>query len=263
MYHRAGVATNSMDRELELAGIRADRAGVLTRVTPEEGATVQRGDFLARIADLDSFRVEATVSDVYAALLTEGMPVRVAVDGEPLARECQVSRTTVEGYLGVLEDLVLAFRVPVFTKRARRKVAAHPKLFFADVGVFRSLRPAGPLDRPEEIAEAALEGLVTQHLRAWIDYSGADAALFFWRTRAGSEVDFVVYGKDVFTAIEVKHAGDVRPNDLRSLRSFRDDYPEAQLHLLYRGTETLESDGIRCLSCEGFLRGLRPGERLP
>jgi predicted AAA+ superfamily ATPase len=180
-----------------------------------------------------------------------------------VARECQVSRTTVEGYLGVLEDLLLAFRVPAFTKRARRKVAIHPKLFLSDVGVFRTLRPAGPLDRPEEIAGAALEGLVAQHLRAWIDYTGADATLSFWRTRAGSEVDFVVYGKDAFTAIEVKHAGDVRRADLRALRAFGEDYPEAKLRLLYRGTETLEIEGIRCLPCESFLRGLRPGEPLP
>jgi len=180
-----------------------------------------------------------------------------------VARECQVNRKTVEGYLGVLEDLLLAFRVPVFRRRARRQVTAHPKLFFSDVGVFRSLRPAGPLDRPEEIAGAALEGLVAQHLRAWIDYSGAQAALSFWRTRGGNEVDFVVYGPDVFWAVEVKHRSDVRRADLRSLRAFGEDYPQAELRLVYRGTETLEIDGVRCLPCDDFLRSLRPGSSLP
>jgi predicted AAA+ superfamily ATPase len=180
-----------------------------------------------------------------------------------VARECQVSRKTAEGYLGILEDLLLAFRVPVFTRRSRRKITSHPKLFFADVGVFRALRPMGPIDRPEEVAGAALEGLVAQQLRAWIDYSGADATLSFWRTPSGAEVDFVVYGQGVFQAIEVKHAGEVRRADLRSLRAFGEDYPEAQLRLLYRGSETLEIDGIRCLPCGGFLRGLVPGEDLP
>jgi uncharacterized protein len=125
-------------------------------------------------------------------------------------------------------------------------------------GVCTAIFPAGPLDRPEEIAGAALEGLVAQHLRAWIDYSGADASLSFWRTRAGSEVDFVVYGADVFQALEVKHAAEVRPADLRALRTFGDDYPEAELRLIYRGTETLEIDGIRCEPAETFLRRLVP-----
>jgi uncharacterized protein len=180
-----------------------------------------------------------------------------------VARECQVSRKTAESYLSLLMDLLLAFEVPVFTKRAQRLLISHPKFYWFDAGVFTAVRPAGPLDRPEEIAGAALEGLVAQHLRAWIAYSGSDFSLSFWRTKAGNEVDFVVYGKDGFWAVEVKHSGTVRPADLRGLRAFREDYPEATLRLVYRGRETLEIDGIRCLPCEEFLRGLVPGQPLP
>ncbi len=174
-----------------------------------------------------------------------------------------MSRKTVEGHLGILEDLLLAFRLPVFTRRARRQLTSHPKFFWADAGVFRSLRPSGPLDRAEEIAGAALEGLVAQHLRAWIDYSGASATLAFWRTRAGKEVDFVIYGPEAFAAIEVQNADRVRAADLRGLESFREDYPEAELGLLYRGQEMLEIDGIRVEPCAEFLRGLVPGRALP
>lgn len=170
-----------------------------------------------------------------------------------VARECQVPRTTVEGYLSILNDLLLSFRLPVFTRRARRRTTAHPKLYFADVGVFRSPRPAGPLDRPEEIGGAALEGLVAQHLRAWIDYSRSDATLSFWPTRSASEVDFVLYGSEIFAAIDVKHGREIRRADLRSLLSFRDDYPEAELTLLYRAADTLEVEGIPCVLCERFL----------
>jgi predicted AAA+ superfamily ATPase len=180
-----------------------------------------------------------------------------------VASECQVSRKTAEGYVGILEDLLLALRVPVFTKRARRRMTSHPKFYWFDAGVFASVRPAGPLDRPEEIGGGALEGLVAQHLRAWIDYSENDSGLHFWRTQKGNEVDFVVYGADAFQAIEVKHSSTIRSQDLRSLKSFREDYPEAETRLLYRGTETLEIDGIRCLPCQKYLLGIVPGQPLP
>ncbi len=175
-----------------------------------------------------------------------------------VARDCQVQRRTVAGYLEVLEDLLLCFRLPVFTQRARRAVVAHPKFFLFDTGVFRALRPRGPLDRVEEIDGTAFEGLVAQHLRAWIAYSRQEAKLFYWRTRSGVEVDFVVYGEAGFYALEVKNTATVRPQDLRALKAFREDYPESTVALIYRGDERLVVDGILCLPGEEFLLGLRP-----
>jgi predicted AAA+ superfamily ATPase len=180
-----------------------------------------------------------------------------------MARECQVSRKTVVGYLEVLEDLLLSFRLPVFTRRARRLLSAHPKFYWFDSGVFVSMRPASVIDRPQEIAGAALEGLVAQHLRAWIDYSGNDCRLAYWRTKSGSEVDFVVWGQAGFWALEVKHTTTLRPKDLRAIRAFREDYPEATVRLLYRGGEKLEIDGILCVPCSDYLLGIVPGEPLP
>ena len=150
----------------------------------------------------------------------------------------------------------------MFSKRAKRAVSVHPKFYSFDCGVFRSLRPRGPLDRIEEIEGLALEGLVGQHLRAWIAYGGDRARLYFWRTRSGVEVDFVVYGPDRFFAVEVKNASRAMDSDLRGLRAFREDYPEATPVLLYRGADRLERHGVLCLPCEAFLRHLRPGADL-
>mgnify|MGYP002395866651 CR=1 FL=1 len=177
-----------------------------------------------------------------------------------VARECHVNRKTVEGYLEILEDLLLAFRVPVFTRRAQRELAAHPKFFFFDAGVFRANRPSGPLDAPAEIDGAALESLVAQHLRAWCDYSGGNHQLYYWQTRSKVEVDFVVYGEGGLYALEVKNTVRVRPEDLRGLKAFGKDFPESRRWLLYRGRERLLSDGILCMPCEELLLQLKPGE---
>lgn len=175
-----------------------------------------------------------------------------------IARECQVERKVVEGYVSVLEDLLLAYRLPIFGQRAKRALVVHPKFYLFDAGVYRSLRPQGPLDRPEEIEGQAFEGLVAQHLRAWIDYSGRDFKLYFWRTRSGVEVDFVVYGAEGLFAIEVKNAARIHPQDLRGLRAFQQDYPQSRAYLLYRGKERLMKEGILCLPGEEFLLALQP-----
>ena len=70
------------------------------------------------------------------------------------------------------------------------------------------------------------------------------------------------YGPDIFLAIEVKHARTIRPQDLRVLKSFSEDYPKRQLVLLYRGTESLKKGDFQCLPCEPFLQNLTPGRSM-
>jgi predicted AAA+ superfamily ATPase len=132
-----------------------------------------------------------------------------------LGREAEIPRKRAESYLGLLEDLLLGFRLPVFQRRARRQLVQHQKFFFFDAGIFRSLRPRGPLDAPEEIDGLALESLVAQHLRALCQLRANGTQLSFWRTRTGLEVDFVVYGPDLFLAIEVKRSARVASADLK------------------------------------------------
>ncbi len=72
------------ERQLNLATTKADRDGVLTWVVAEEGATVHKGDAIARIADLHSFRIDANVSDVHANRLAVGLPVKVKIGEEYL-----------------------------------------------------------------------------------------------------------------------------------------------------------------------------------
>jgi predicted AAA+ superfamily ATPase len=175
-----------------------------------------------------------------------------------VARECAVKRKTVENYIAILEDLLLAFQLPIFSRRAKRELSAHPKFYLFDAGVFHALRPKGIMDKAEEIEGAALEGLVAQHLRAWNDYSKEKHTISFWRTRSGVEVDFIIYGPKEFLAIEVKNSKHVHPQDTRSLEEFLKDYPDAKGILLYRGAERIKKGNIICIPCEDFLLKLKP-----
>jgi HlyD family secretion protein len=84
------------ERQLNLATTKADRDGVLTWIVTEEGATVQKGAVLARIADLERYRVKATVSDIHAKQLAAGMPVRVKINDDYLTGTVSNVLPTVE-----------------------------------------------------------------------------------------------------------------------------------------------------------------------
>lgn len=239
-----------------------------TGLVPVVVESPEPGDTLASYAGLyvrEEVMAEGLVRNVgdftrflESAALSHGSVLNTA----NISRECEVKRKTVEGYLSIIEDLLLAIRLRVFSRRSRRALASHPKFYLFDVGVFRSLLPSGPLYTQSNTEGAALEGLVLQHLRAWIAYSRKSLELYYWRTRAGAEIDFILYGEDGFYALEVKCAPRVRPEDLRALKSFKADYPEAAPILLYRGKERLLHEGILCLPIEEFICRLHPSRNL-
>jgi predicted AAA+ superfamily ATPase len=170
-----------------------------------------------------------------------------------VSRECQIKRKLAESYFDILEDLLLATRIPAFNKRARRRITSHPKFFFFDTGVFRTLRPTGPLDSPSEVDGAALETLVFQHLQAELDAHAPNTQIFYWRTATGLEVDFVLYSETVFTAIEVKRKRTITRRDLNGIRAFLSDYPQASGLLLYGGDHEQVIDGVRILPLRSAL----------
>src|SRR5207245_1530934 len=122
------------------------------------------------------------------AALLHGQVVNVS----SLARDAGVARTTVNDYLEILEDTLLAFRVPGFEARLRVRERKHPKLYWVGEGLVRAATDQlGPLAVEER--GPLFEGLVANCLRAWNDYRGLYDELNYWApTEArGLEVDLL------------------------------------------------------------------------
>jgi uncharacterized protein len=173
-----------------------------------------------------------------------------------VARDCGANRKLAESYFYILEDLFLGHRIPVFTKRAKRRMTAHFKFFLFDVGVYRAIRPKGPLDRPEEIEGAALETLLFQEIRAINDLTGSGYDLYYWRTSNGHEVDFVLYGEKGLIGIEVKRSDKIRSREFRGLKAFVKDYPMAILYMFYGGDKRKTIGNIELIPMQQAIRSL-------
>jgi len=174
-----------------------------------------------------------------------------------VAKEVGCERKTIEEYFQIAEDLLLATRLPVFTKRAKRRMLSHPKFYYFDVGVYRHLRPMGPFDKPEEAEGPALESLALQEIQAINSYLDLEYEIYFWRTTTGLEVDFVLYGPKGLIGIEVKRSKKIETDDLKGLKAFQSDYPMAKLYILYGGEKTLHFDGITAMPFEKALKSLQ------
>lgn len=173
-----------------------------------------------------------------------------------VAEDCHVNRKVAEDYFQILQDLLISHQLPVFTKRAKRRLVAHPKFYLFDTGVFRNIRPAGPLDTVEESEGPALETLVLQNILAINDGMSLDYNVFYWRTADGKEVDFVLYGPRGLLAIEVKRSHRLDRTVLSGLNSFLSDYPVAKAYLVYGGERVEQHGQIQAVPLENFLKSL-------
>jgi predicted AAA+ superfamily ATPase len=122
-----------------------------------------------------------------------------------IAREAGVARTTVGGYLDILEETLLCFRLPAYEAKLRVRERKLPKWYWCDPGIVRIMKRTTGTLAPEERG-ALFEGLVAQLIRAYKDYHGICDDMYYWAPsgRSETEVDLLlVRGADLI-AIETK-----------------------------------------------------------
>ena len=163
-----------------------------------------------------------------------------------LARDAGVSRTTVTGYVEILEDTLLAVRLPAFEGQLRVRERRHPKLYVFDPGVARALkRQLGAVGAEER--GALFEGLVLMLLRHYQERDELCDDIAYWAPAEArtTEVDFVLSRGKEFVALEAKTTRVIRPEDLRGLRAIAELGGLSRRVLVYLGNRRLRTqDGI-------------------
>jgi predicted AAA+ superfamily ATPase len=163
-----------------------------------------------------------------------------------LARDAGVARTTVNGYLDILEDTLLAFRLPAFESRLRVREKRHPKLYWIDPGLVRSVKKqTGRLGIDEK--GPLLEGWVATLLRAYGEIRGILDEMYYWAPAEArqTEVDFVLKRGREYVAIEVKSRARISNIDFSGLRAIKDLAGLVRRILIYYGTREMKTeDGI-------------------
>ena len=163
-----------------------------------------------------------------------------------IARDCGVARTTVQGYLDILEDTLLVFRLPAFQPRLRVRERRHPKLYWVDPGLVRAVkRLHGPI-APEERG-ALIEGWVLHLLRAHGEEGGLFDELHYWAPHPANrtEVDFLLRRGGELAAIEVKSQPRYHTGMLPGLRAIAELPGLVRRVLVYGGERCFRTeDGI-------------------
>jgi len=176
-----------------------------------------------------------------------------------LSQDAGLGYETARRYLEVLEDTLIAFRVPAWSGSDRANLIRHGKLFLFDLGVRNALLRR-PLDRPlDDEPGLLLEHLVAVEIYRRLGSFWPEATLHHYRTRHGVEVDFVLsFGRETW-GIEVKSGRRVHTSMLRGLKALAHRNPQVTRKILvFLGPRPQVVDGVEVLPFTDFL-DLLPG----
>ena len=190
---------------------------------------------------------------------TRFLEVAALSDGEivnytNIAAECGVSAKTVKEYFAILEETLFGFMLPAYTQTVKRRVIQSPKFYYFDVGIPNYLLDRTPLKPDTTDYGHAFEHLMMQELRAYLGYYHSRKRLTYWRTSTGIEVDCIIGDAEV--AIEFKSSTEVRNKQLKGLRVFAEEHPNAKRYVVARETFPRLVDGIEIWPICDFLTKL-------
>ena len=176
-----------------------------------------------------------------------------------IARDCGVDSKTVREYFQILCDTLLGNMLEPFKKKQSRQVIGKaPKFYFFDVGIAGIMTKRTLAEERGAEFGKAFEHFIFTEILAFRSYRSLDFNLYFWRTKSGLEVDFVLGDAEV--AIEVKGSSLVDSRDIRPLRAFQDEFKVKRALLVCNEKAPRLSGGIRILPWRVFLEELWAGK---
>lgn len=185
-----------------------------------------------------------------AIALTNGQEINL----ESLASDCGVSPMTLKNYISILDDTLIGFALPGFTKTTRRKAISRAKYYLFDIGLVNQIAGRGTILPKSELFGRAFEHFILLEIRAWSSYRRQYKPLSYWRSTSQFEVDFII-GDEM--AIEVKATDLVQDRHLKGLRALKEEGLNKEYCVVSCDqTKRVTDDGITIYPWREFLSRL-------
>jgi predicted AAA+ superfamily ATPase len=158
-----------------------------------------------------------------------------------MAGDCGISQPTAKAWLSVLESTFIVFRLPAYSRNARKRLVKMPKLHFYDTGLacwLLGIRTTAQL-RAHPLRGAIFETWVASEIVKNRLHRGEPGSLFHYRDRQGLEADVVVERGRTVSIVEAKAGATVSEEMLRAVHRIHMGLalkgPATDMRLVYGG----------------------------
>lgn len=175
-----------------------------------------------------------------------------------IASDCGVSAPTIKEYFTILEQTLVGYMIPPFTKTTKRESVKSPRFYLFDVGVSNYIQNKTNLKPGSLDFGKAFEHLVVQEIIAYLSYAERREKLSYWRTTRGYEVDLILGEGKV--AIELKSCIEFQSRHTKGLKAFHEEFPSARLIAVTLDPIKRLVNGVEVYPVVEFLEKLWRGE---
>ena len=142
------------------------------------------------------------------------------INYESFSRDLQISPGAFKNYIQILNDTLLGFYLPGYTKTKKRKAISRSKYYLFDIGVTNTLCQRGLIREGSELFGKAFEHFIILEIRAFLSYKRKALSISYWRSTSQMEVDLIVENQ---LAIEIKSSKLVNEKHLKGLRALKEE----------------------------------------
>lgn len=214
------------------------------------------GDYLQQ-----EIKAEALTRNLHT--FSRFMEVAALSNGEILnynniASECGVSAPTIKEYFSILEETLIGYTIPSFTRNIKRRVIQSPKFYYFDVGIANFLLKRERLHPGSPEFGHAFEHFIMQEIIAYLGYFRPQLDLSYWRTTSGYEVDAIIGNAN--TAIEIKSSAEIQSHHTKGMKAFSEEFPEARLIIVSLDKYPRRMNNVEIYPAIQFLNMLWKGD---
>lgn len=174
-----------------------------------------------------------------------------------IARDIGVDWSTVRNYFEILEDTLLGFQLPAYSRSIRKQQLVSPKFYLFDPGVKRAFDKTLTLwPATGQLIGPLFEHFIVCEFFRLNDYKGADYTFSYLTTQGGLEIDLVVERPGDKTAfIEIKSSDTVTDHHLKHLKAVAADCTDGEFYCFCREKRARKKGRVLVVPWrEGFKR---------
>lgn len=186
-------------------------------------------------------------------LQTSAITSGTMINFSSLSNDIAVPASTIREYYGILEDTLVGFILPAWTKSTKRKAMSTAKFYYFDVGVRNKVAEIRNLDKNTDQYGQAFEHFIAMEIRAFLSYNRIDLSLSYWQAYNGYEVDFII-GDDI--AIEVKATDNPSSKHLKGLQLLAQENICQKFYLVCMSKTNRITNNIHVIYWKDFLEEL-------